>query len=70
MGKLTTQEKARRYDALQCAIELKTRFLREQLDADLKAYGEAPSPSLIDAYRKGQADAFGLLIHDLERWLD
>lgn len=70
MGKLTTQEKARRYDSLQCAIELKVRFLREQRDADLKAYGEAPSQSLIDAYSKGQADAFNLLIHDLERWLD
>ena len=70
MGKLTTQEKARRYDALQCAIELKTRFLRELRDANLKAYGEATSPSLIDAYSKGQADTFDLLIHDLERWLD
>ena len=70
MGKLTTQEKARRYDALQCAIEFKTRFLREQRDADLKAYGEATSPSLNDAYRKGQADVLGCLIHDLERWLD
>ena len=70
MGKLTKQEKASRYDSLQCAIELKTRFLRELRDANLKAYGEAPSPSLIDAYSKGQADAFDLLIHDLERWLD
>lgn len=70
MGKLTTREKAERYDGLQCTIELKTRFLREQRDADLKAYSEATSPSLIDAYRKGQADAFDRLIHDLERWLD
>lgn len=68
MATLTTREKAARYDSLQVAIKhTKESYQRRRTTAE-KQYVEATELGIIGAYTKGQADAFGYIIADLERW--
>lgn len=67
MIKLTKDEKASRYDALQTAIKYTIEsYKRRREDAD-KRYTDA---SVIGAYNKGLSDGFGYILNDLERWHD
>lgn len=70
MIKLTKEEKASRYDALQSAINHTIEsYQRRQKDSD-KRFDEAKQAGIVGAYSKGQADAFGLIVSDLERWVE
>lgn len=65
MARLTTREKAERYDALQSAIEYTIElYKRREQDAKAK-YKDA---TVIGAYNKGLADAYKDTIQTLRRF--
>lgn len=67
MIKLTKEEKASRYDALQSALNhLKESYQRRRADAE-KRYKDA---TVLGAYNKGLSDGFGYILDDLERLCD
>ena len=67
MIKLTKEEKASRYDALQIALNhLKESYQRRRADAE-KRYKDA---TVLGAYNKGLSDGFGYILDDLERLCD
>ena len=70
MIKLTTQEKAERYDALQMAIKITLENYKKHRSGYDRQYREAQDLGLVGAYTKGLSDAFGHVIADLERWCD
>lgn len=55
MARLTIEEKARRYDSIQKAIEIDIEHLESRIES---ATDRSKEVSLIGAYNKGQADAF------------
>ena len=70
MLKLTKDEKASRYDALQIAIKVTLEsYRRRQKDSEIR-FDEAKHDGIVGAYTKGQADAFALIVSDLERWAE
>lgn len=71
MIRLTKEEKAARYDALQTAIRYTAtayRSRRAECQKRYEAYGA--DTGVIGAYNKGMADAFEQTIETLERWKD
>ena len=67
MSKLTTAEKAKRYDALQAAMAMtKQTYRRERADAESTYYLNPGTQ--IGAYEKGRADACSRFLDYLERW--
>jgi len=69
--RLTKEEKAARYDALQAAIrQTRTNYEAWRIEALRKyeSYGADLSP--FSAYNKGLADAYGAVVEMLERWSD
>lgn len=65
MIRLTEQEKASRYDALQTTFKY---AIERYQDRQSEAEGHYKGGDPISAYNKGQADAFGYIIKDLEMW--
>jgi hypothetical protein len=71
MIRLTKDEKAARYDALQAAIRFTLeayRTRRTECLRNYEAYGA--DTGVIAAYNKGMGDAFGIFLEALERWSD
>ena len=69
MIKLTVQEKAERYDALQTAIKYTMKDFKRRKNEGLKNY-EAYGALNIGAYNLGMAQAYGNAVEALERWHD
>lgn len=69
MFKLTVQEKAERYDALQTAIKYTMKDFKRRKNEGLKNY-EAYGALNIGAYNLGMAQAYGNAVEALERWYD
>ena len=69
MIKLTVQEKAERYDALQTAIKYTMKDFKRRKNEGLKNY-EAYGALNIGAYNLGMAQAYGNAVEALERWYD
>ena len=69
MIKLTVQEKAERYDALQTAIKYTMKNFKRRKTEGLKNY-EAYGALNIGAYNLGMAQAYGNAVEALERWYD
>lgn len=70
MMKLTTKEKADRYDALQMAIKFTLNSYRERKDVHDHHAREEQRAGFLGAYSLGMSDAFSHVIADLERWSD
>ena len=71
MIKLTKEEKANRYDALQTAIRYTAKAYqtrRTECQRNYEAYGA--DTGVLGAYNKGMGDAFGIFLETLERWSD
>lgn len=69
MTKLTVQEKAERYDALQTAIKYTMKDFKRRKTEGLKNY-EAYGALNIGAYNLGMAQAYENAVETLERWYD
>ena len=67
---MTAKEKSSRYDALQVAIKLALESYRKRAKDSERKYYEAKAIGLIEAYSRGQSDAFYFAAGDLERWID
>ena len=67
MIKLTKEEKAERYDALQAAIKFTIEIYRKRVEDN---YKEAKTAGMLGAYNEGLADGFKFALEDLERWAD
>ena len=68
MLRLTTEEKAARYDALQAAIKHTIKAYKRRRTEALKNY-QAYGALNIGAYSLGAADAFGQAVEAMERWV-
>lgn len=69
MIKLTAEEKAKRYDALQTAVKYTIKAFKRRQTEGMKNY-EAYVSLNIGAYNLGMAQAYGQAIEALERWSD
>ena len=70
MIKLTKEEKAARYDALQAAIKHTINCYKRHIDDNYKKYEELRGQGVLGAYNYGLADGFKHALEDLERWAD
>jgi len=70
MTKLTTKEKADRYDALQMAIKITMDGYRKRRDMHERQYKEPKDIGILGAFNKGLSNAYSYVIGDLERWID
>ena len=70
MIRLTKEEKANRYDALQVAIKHTIESYKRRRDDCDKRYHEAVELGVIGSYNKGLSDAYCMTVSDLERWVD
>lgn len=70
MIKLTKEEKAARYDALQAAIKHTIECYKRHIAYNYKRYEELTSEGVLGAYNYGVADGFKSALEDLERWAD
>lgn len=69
MIRLTKEEKAARYDALQAAIRFTAEGYRTQLQECMTRYAAyGADTSILAAYNKGMADALRAVAEMLERW--
>lgn len=70
MIRLTKEEKAARYDALQSAIQHTIEsYQRRRKDMD-KRFSDAQEVGVLGAYSKGYADACGMIVDDMGRWVE
>lgn len=71
MIKLSKEEKASRWDALQAAIRFMAKQYRTRRTECLQKYeAYGADTGVLGAYNKGMADAYGQMIETLERWGD
>lgn len=71
MIRLTKEEKAARYDALQTAIwYTATGYRRQRQECMTRYTAYGADTNIIAAYNKGMADALGAVAEMLERWSD
>jgi len=69
--RLTKEEKAARYDALQTAIRFTAKGYRTQRQECMTRYAAyGADTNILAAYNKGMADALGAVVEMLERWSD
>ena len=69
MIKLTVQEKAERYDALQTAIKQTIKTYKRRRTEAMKNY-QAYGALNIGAYNFGTAETYRMVTEVLERWAD
>lgn len=69
MIKLTTEEKAARYDALQTTIKYTIKSFNRRKTEGMKNY-EAYGALNLGAYNLGMANAFEQAVEAMERWTE
>jgi len=69
-NRVTLEEKAEKYDALQTAIKFTIEAYEYRRETAEGMYWEATKPGNIAAYNKGIADTLKNVITDLRRWAD
>lgn len=70
MIKLTKEEKAARYDALQVAIKHTISAYKKTMDEEYEKYERYGQQGSFGAYSFGFSDGIGFALKDLERWVD
>lgn len=69
MIQLTEKEKAARFDALQVALKVTKDRYSEREKKSRKVFKKSNELTELTAFEYGQAEAYKIVINDLERWI-